>query len=404
MLLLKSKSRVAMYLTFMTPRSGQWVLTLEDTTMSQPSRQEITFGTFNCNGFKSFQQSAETLLSNCDILCLQETMLTKQECSVLNSFHDNYYGYGVAPVDETLGVIRVRPRDGVGVLWKKHLDGCVSIIESEYDWLCCVRIREDILKEYYLINVYLPYECTDNTDEFNDCLTKLNVFIDSINSTCVTIVGDFNANLSRASLFGDILLKFCVDNSIDIVDHATLSNDTYTYTSYSWGTTSWLDHVLCTADAKLCTSCLDVRYDCVLSDHHPIIGKNDLNITTVCQAGSGRELNSTLHWDKLSDIAVRHYERHTERGFNNLNIPDGMKCSDPNCQNPSHINDIDSCYDDIFTVLMECSESLVNVNSTRQRHNVPGWNAMSEKSMQQPDMHIYCGRSGAGLGRGFYTI
>ena len=200
--------------------------------MSQPSRQEITFGTFNCNGFKSFQQSADALLSNCDILCLQETMLTKQECSVLNSFHDNYYGYGVAPVDETLGVIRGRPRGGGGVLWKKHLDGCVSIIESEYDWLCCVRISEDILKEYYLINVYLPYECTDNTDEFNDCLAKLNVFIDSINSTCVTIVGDFNANLSRASLFGDILLKFCVDNSIDIVDHATLSNDTYTYTVY----------------------------------------------------------------------------------------------------------------------------------------------------------------------------
>ena len=100
---------------------------------------------------------------NCDILCL-ETMLTKQECSVLNSFHDNYYGYVVAPVDETLGVIRGRPHGGVGVLWKKHLDGCVSIIESEYDWLCCVRISEDILKEYYLINVYLPYECTDNTD------------------------------------------------------------------------------------------------------------------------------------------------------------------------------------------------------------------------------------------------
>ena len=114
----------------------------------------------------------------------------------------------MAPVDETLGVIRGRPRGGVGVLWKKHLDSCVSIIETEYDWLCCIRLTEDILNEYYLINVYLPNECTDNTDEFNDCLAKLNVFIQSINSTCVTIVGDFNANLSRASSFGDILLKF----------------------------------------------------------------------------------------------------------------------------------------------------------------------------------------------------
>ena len=84
------------------------------------------------------------------------------------------------------------------------------------------------------------------------------MFIDSINSTCVTIVGDFNANVSRACSNGDTLLKFSVDNSIDIVDHATLPNDRYTYTSYSWGTTSWLDHVLCTADAKLCTNSLDM--------------------------------------------------------------------------------------------------------------------------------------------------
>ena len=144
------------------------------------------------------------------------------------------------------------------------------------------------------------------------------------------------------------MLKFCVDNSIDIVDHATLPNDTYTYTSCSWGTTSRLDHVLCTADAKLCTSRLEVRYDCVLSDHHPILGKIDLNIITACQAESRRVIKYKLHWDKLSYTAVRNDERQTERGFNNLNIPDGMTCSDPNCQNASHINDIETFYDDIF--------------------------------------------------------
>ena len=29
----------------------------------------------------------------------------KQECELLNSFNDNYYGYGVAPVDAALGII-----------------------------------------------------------------------------------------------------------------------------------------------------------------------------------------------------------------------------------------------------------------------------------------------------------
>ena len=47
-----------------------------------------------------------------------------------------------------------------------------------------------------------------------DCLEKLNVVVENINSTYITIVGDFNANLSRSSVFGDILVKFCADNNL----------------------------------------------------------------------------------------------------------------------------------------------------------------------------------------------
>ena len=54
-------------------------------------------------------------------------MLTKQECMLLNSCHSDYYGYGVSPVDATLGVIAGRPYGGVGFLWKKCLDASSSI-------------------------------------------------------------------------------------------------------------------------------------------------------------------------------------------------------------------------------------------------------------------------------------
>ena len=43
--------------------------------------------------------------------------------------------------------------------------------------------------------MYLPYECDENRDDYIDCLEKLNVVVDTINSTYITIVGDFNANL-----------------------------------------------------------------------------------------------------------------------------------------------------------------------------------------------------------------
>ena len=82
---------------------------------------------------------------------------------LLNSCHSEYYGYGVSPVDATLGVIAGRPYGGVGFLWKKCLDASVSVIEFEFDWLCGIKIC-DGKKEYALINVYLPYMIVMTTE------------------------------------------------------------------------------------------------------------------------------------------------------------------------------------------------------------------------------------------------
>ena len=51
----------------------------------------------------------------------------------------------------------------------------------------------------------------------------------------------------------NILVKFCADNNLNIVDKDTLPDDTYTCVSASWGTTSWLNHILCSSDASHCT-------------------------------------------------------------------------------------------------------------------------------------------------------
>ena len=71
---------------------------------------------------------------------------------LLNSCHSVYYGFGVSPVDATLGIISGRPYGGVGFLWKKGLDANVSIIECEFDWLCGIKICDGKI-EYLLMNV-----------------------------------------------------------------------------------------------------------------------------------------------------------------------------------------------------------------------------------------------------------
>ena len=81
-----------------------------------------------------------------------------------------------------------------------------------------------------IINVYLPYNCTDNHDLYMGYLSKIAVFTAHINSTCIFIVGDFNVDLSKRSPFGSILCDLCHDNSFTIAD-----KNTYTYVSSAWG-------------------------------------------------------------------------------------------------------------------------------------------------------------------------
>ena len=43
-------------------------------------------------------------------------------------------------------------------------------------------------------------------------------------------------------------------------------------------------------------------------------------------------------------------------------------------QQSLHVNDIDEFYDCIFSVLMECSDGLSNMNSDSHMRDIQGWN------------------------------
>ena len=89
-----------------------------------------------------------------------------------------------------------RPYGGVACLWKRAIDEYVTIIDCDYDWLCCIKVSNRS-KDCYLLNVYMPYECEDNRDVYNDYMSKMFAFCNGIISTCIFIVGDFNADISK---------------------------------------------------------------------------------------------------------------------------------------------------------------------------------------------------------------
>ena len=59
-----------------------------------------------------------------------------------------------------------------------------------------------------VLNVYLPYQSNNNVDEYQAILGKIQAISDSFESSNIFIIGDFNADLIKTSLFSQFLNSF----------------------------------------------------------------------------------------------------------------------------------------------------------------------------------------------------
>ena len=120
--------------------------------------------------------------------------------------------------------------------------------------------------------------------------------------------------------------------------------------SHAWGTTSWLDHILCTADAKQAISAMYVCYDCIQSDHHPM----SFNITSDLvpeYSDNNNYNNSALRWTSISREEIEDYRVYTRNELAKIVIPESIKCTDPNCNDVLHRDSIDTLYRSIVSTL-----------------------------------------------------
>ena len=82
---------------------------------------------YNCRGMRLGMSAGDqarrividSLLEECDILCLQETFLPVQELDKLNAFNPKFHGVGESTTDLSTAVVRGRIPGGVAVLWDK---------------------------------------------------------------------------------------------------------------------------------------------------------------------------------------------------------------------------------------------------------------------------------------------
>ena len=162
----------------------------------------------------------------------------------MSTIDDNFYARGTSAMDTSAGILRGRPHGGLAILWRKDLQGC-KVLDMEDNRLMCLELSTDN-KSLILINVYLPCDSVDNTDDFLFYLAKINSFIVNHHSPYACVIGDFNANMKEGcqSHFEEELKKFCVSENFTIADKLLCDNDTFTFFSEAHSSVSWLDHVI----------------------------------------------------------------------------------------------------------------------------------------------------------------
>lgn len=184
---------------------------------------------------KSRRLVVDKLLERCDILCVQETFLAKQDLEGLNSIHADFHAAGESTTDLSAKVVRGRIPGGVATMWNKKLDQGVNVIRLGVDWAIAIELCCDD-KKIIILNVYTPYECRQNEDEYLSRLAFIMAFIQDNPTTSIYIVGDLNADVTDAnSLFGNHLNQFCSDSGLMLSSKILLPNDSY---SEAWHSTS----------------------------------------------------------------------------------------------------------------------------------------------------------------------
>ena len=217
------------------------------------------------------------------------------------------------------------------------------------DCNCCVGVNITVdCTHFTLFNVYLPFESNDHADEYIEKLTLLESHIDNISIASYALVGDFNANFSSAnSKFAEHIVNFCNRNNLTLSSKTLLPEDTFTYISERWGSTSWLDHVIASADFHDCLNNINVEYEVTLCDHIPFsFGINFSMLPAIVSENTDYgDINVKTSWKSFSPSDCENYRYFTDVYSQRENLTNNIpNCNDCNCNSIDHVNMLSKTY------------------------------------------------------------
>ena len=349
--------------------------------------------TYNCRSLKSSLNTIKDLCLKCDVILLQETWLVDQELSFLKTIHADFYGDGVSSVNTCNQLMYGRPYGGLAILRRKNIKQPCKIVTYNDKRIMGIEIG-DCNNKILLLNVYLPYDCASNHEEYMFYLAKIDSVIKSSDTMYASILGDFNANLCKdsngnvTSNFGVELINHCKTENLIISDHKVLDHKTtYTYVSDTHSSVSWLDHCVSTVSFHSCINDIVILHDYVTSDHLPLVCTIKY-FTKLCDVnynvtldGKCAKRNNVIKWTSLSVDDLAYYENESDRYLSDLHIPyEALHCKNTYCR--KHYDDIENFYNSICTSLKQGSSPFAKASKVT-KYNIPGWNEYCDEAHSQ---------------------
>ena len=225
--------------------------------------------TYNCQGLKSSIHDIQSLCSTYDLIFIQESWLFQFELPLLSKIDPDFEGYSISAIDDSTNIVRGRPYGKMAILIRKQYRSIAQF--HTYNCSCLLGVQltcNDV--SLLFISVYMPYQCDDNLELFMEYVGKLSALIEESPTTNVAILGDFNAGIDTQ--FDTELQELC--SNLDLVvsdcDFYGRTSGMFTHVSNAHGSTSWLDHVICSRDMQAKLQSVSILDMLPSSDHVPL--------------------------------------------------------------------------------------------------------------------------------------
>ena len=336
--------------------------------------RNINLCTWNCQGAKSNCHWLLKVIDNFDIIAIQETWLFDYENNLLKfSNNHNVIAKSSMRNDKKL---TGRLFGGLAFLIKTDLSSSIKIVETNDTRLLAITVELANGDNLLVVNVYFPVNCANNQKQISEYIAKTNALIVN-HSGPVVVLGDLNISEKHKN-FAE-LIEFCKSSDCHLIDLERLSPKTVTYESQSHCSSSWIDHIIITANLLQKVQKVEVLYEATPSDHFPLTISLHINVNR--ESTTGRIANvkskcSIVNWKRVPPTVIQNYTNLTRDNISK--IEKWELCTNSNCCNTEHCQNIDDISLLLTSTLLshqnEVFTSYIARQHTSRAYHKVGWN------------------------------